>query len=209
MRSLPALAIAALAVAVLAGCSGAPADAGEPSTAPVAADASTTPTTTPTPTPTPAAVAADPADPSTWLIDAEGIGPLRLGMPLDEAVALLPGYTVGTCPNPSVRFFRTDDITEPSLAIAAADHGGLGLISLVDSTGPATAEGIRIGSTASDVTSAYPGLEFTQRYTDRYTLEGARGWITFGTADVDAGATAPIVTISVVEGAVPPAELCG
>ena len=111
----------------------APADADEPSEALVTAEASETPTPSPTPTP----VAADPADPSTWLIDAEGIGPLRRALPIDEAVALMPGYIVGTCPNPAVRFLRTDDITDPSIALAAADDGRVVRVLLVDSTGPA------------------------------------------------------------------------
>lgn len=209
MRTLSAMAVAALAIAVLAGCTGAPADAGEPHETPVVDDASATPTPSSTPSPTPAPVVPDPADAATWLIDAEGIGPLRLGMPIDEAVALMAGYTVETCANPSVRFLRTDDITEPSLAFAAADDGRLSLVMLLDSTGPATAEGIRIGSTVTDVTDAYSGLEFTRHYSDRYTLEGTPGWITFATADVDDGATAPIAAISVIRGAVPPGELCG
>lgn len=205
MRLLPTVAIAAVAVAVLAGCTGAPADASEPSEAPVTAAASETPTPSPTPTP----VDADPANAATWLIDADGVGPFKLGMPLDEAVALMPGYTVETCPNPVVRFLRADSATDPSITLASAADGRLVHVTLHDSTQPATADGIRIGSTVTEAMSAYPGLEFSQRYNDRYTLEGTPGWITFETESVDVGATAPIDTISVVEGAPPQRELCG
>ncbi|SIO09409.1 hypothetical protein [Agromyces cerinus] len=203
MRSLSMLALAAIAVTVLAGCTGSPADAGEPSTPVVTAEPS------PAPTPTPAPVEADPADPSTWLIDADGIGPFELGMPLDAAVALVPDYTVETCPNPAVRFLGSETASSPTIILVAADDGGLAEVTLSGSTQPATAGGIRVGSTVTEATSAYPGLELTQRYADRYTLEGTPGWISFTTEGLDVGPTAPITTISVVEGAVPPSEYCG
>ena len=217
MRKIPGLAVAALAALAFAGC--APADAPTPTpTLGNAAKPTKTPTPSATPAPTPTESASpapvtgpDPADPSTWLIDAGGIGPLRLGMPLDAAVAAMPGYVVGTCPNPAVRFLRSDspDLSDVSLALASGNDGNLALISLNDTPEPATAEGIRNGSTIAEAKATYPGLVPSQAYVDYYTLDGSPGSITFQTAAVNAGDAVPVVTISVVAGGLPPRELCG
>ncbi|MFE6256283.1 hypothetical protein [Agromyces sp. NPDC057865] len=221
MRKIPGIAVAALAVLAFTGCVAADAPTPTP-TAGNAAKPTKTPspsgTAIPTPTPTPTEPAspppgggADPADPSTWLIDAGGIGPLRLGMPLDAAVAAMPGYVVGTCPNPAVRFLRSDspDLSDVSFALASGDDGNLALISLHDTPKPATADGIRNGSTIAQAKATYPGLLPSQAYVDYYTLDGSPGSITFQTAAVNAGDGVPIVTISVVAGGLPPRELCG
>ena len=50
-----------------------------------------TPTATPTPTPlTPTASTEDPADPSTWIIRFDGVGPLSLNQPLTALQSRLP-----------------------------------------------------------------------------------------------------------------------
>ncbi|MGW4928653.1 hypothetical protein ACWEOH_05810 [Agromyces sp. NPDC004153] len=218
MRIIPGLAIVAVALAAFTGCAAA-GGGPTPSPSPNAA-AKPTKTATPTPSPTPAPTAtpapasapdqgADPANPSGWLIDATGIGPIELGVPLDQAAASLPGYTVGTCPNPAVRFLRSDDASAPSLAIAAGADGAVALITLSEGTGPATAEGIRLGSTVAEAKATYPGLVPSQGFDDRYTIEGAPGFITFSTGQLNVGDGAPIFSISVVTGGLPPKELCG
>lgn len=220
MRIIPGLAIVAVALVAITGC-GAPGGGPSPSPSPSPnAAGRPTKTATPTPSPTPAPTAApapapapdqgaDPANPSGWLIDATGIGPLELGVPLDQAAASLPGYTVGTCPNPAVRFLRADDASGPSLAIAAGADGNVALITLSEGTGPATAEGIGLGSTVGEAKATYPGLVASQGFDDRYTLEGAPGFITFSTGQLNVGDGAPIFSISVVTGGLPPKELCG
>ena len=121
----------------------------------------------------------------------------------------MPDYTVATCPNPAVRFLRADDSSAPSLAIAAGADGNVALITLSEGTGPATAEGIRLGSTVAEAKATYPGLVPSQGFDDRYTLEGAPGFITFSTGQLNVGDGAPIFSISVVAGGLPPKELCG
>ncbi|TYL53169.1 hypothetical protein [Agromyces mariniharenae] len=205
MRVVSSLLIAAVSLVAITGCA---ASQAAPSTPTESTAASPTATSTPAPEPASDPVA-DPADPSTWLVDAEGVGPVRLGMTLDEAVAAMPGYAVSTCPNPAVRFLDAVDAAGASLAIAAGNDGGIVLVSVWDTDGPATAEAIRIGSTVANAKTAYPGLVPSQKYTDRYTLEDTPGYITFATQDVNAGDGAPIHTISVVTGGLPPSELCG
>lgn len=207
MRIIPSLLIATASIVAISGCAASPAARSTPTDAP-AASPSATPAASPTPEPTPDAVA-DPADPSTWLIDAEGIGPVRLGMTLDEAIAAMPGYAVSTCPNPVVRFLEPEGAAGAQLAIAAGNDGSVALVTLSDSDGPATADDIRLGSTVADVKAAYPSLELSQKHTDRYTLQVSPGFITFATDAVEAGDEAPIFTISVVTGGLPPWELCG
>lgn len=207
MRIIPSLLIATASIVAISGCAASPAAPSTPTDSP-AASPSATPAASPTPEPTPDAVA-DAADPSTWLIDAEGIGPVRLGMTLDEAIAAMPGYAVSTCSNPVVRFLEPEGAAGAQLAIAAGNDGSVALVTLSDSDGPATAEDIRLGSTVADVKAAYPSLELSQKHTDRYTLQDSPGFITFSTDAVEAGDEAPIFTISVVTGGLPPWELCG
>lgn len=202
MRILP-LAIAAAILLVSSGCVA----TSHAETGPESTPSATTPPVSETPTAT--SPVNDPADPMTWVINAEGIGPLRLGTPLDAAVAMLPGYAVSSCPNPAVRMMHNNSPTEPTLQLAADDDGLLSLITLYNSTGPQTNEGVRIGSTVAEAKAVYPELEFSQHFTDRYTLRGEPGWLTLEPATIDAGDTAAIVTVSVVTGGLPPSELCG
>lgn len=206
MRTFPTASVAAIALLVLTACTAPHAGPASPI---ATASTSATPSPAPTPPSTSESLAVDPADPSTWRIGDEGIGPLHLGIPLDAAVALLPDYIADGCPNPNVRFLRADESTDPLLAIAAGPDGNVALITLYNAVGPSTPEGIRIGSAVTEVKAAYPAVVPSRYYTDRYTLEGSPGFITFATADVDDGDQAPIVTISVVAGGIPPSELCG
>jgi hypothetical protein len=203
VRVIPSLLIATASLVAITACAVSPATPSTP-TQPTAATPPPTASAEPALEPV-----ADPADPSTWLIDAEGIGPVQLGMTLDEAVAAMPGYDVGTCPNPNVRYLASGDAAGTLVGLASDDNGNVALVSVTDSDGPATADGIHIGSTVADVKAAYADLELSQKYVDRYTLEDTPGFITFSTENPDAADEAPIFSISVVTGGMPPWELCG
>lgn len=159
-----------------------------------------TPTPTPaaTPTPTPTPTTADAADPSTWTIGFDGIGPITLGMRMADVTAAAPTFSDVTY-----------DICRPGqLDLEAPDHlvvsafdtqdapgvvGDLDVRSFTSADGrstlatPRTDRGIGIGSSAQDLFTAYPGIPKTGTYadiTDYYGLsDGAGTWIVFAVLD--------------------------
>jgi hypothetical protein len=93
MRLKASIATLLLLAAVLAGCATAagrgPSASGSPSTSTGV---------TPTPESTPS-VTADPEDPSTWVVTEHGMGPITLGAPFPEALALMPEGTTNDADN--------------------------------------------------------------------------------------------------------------
>ena len=176
----------------------APASAPAPTPTP-----SPTDTATPTPTPTPTATATpttalDTADPSTWTIGFEGIGPITLGMRMTDVTAAAPTFsdvTYDIC-----RPGQFDLEAPDRLVISAFDtHDAPGIVGDLDVRSHASADGrsslatprtdrgIGIGSSAQDLFTAYPGIPKTGTYNgidDYYGLnDGAGTWIVFEVVD--------------------------
>lgn len=180
-------AVAAVAALLLAGCASGP----EPTPTPPASETST-PTPTPTLTPTPTPVAApDPADPSSWLISADGIGPIERGAAYPEAIdSLTELYSVepsGLCPE--LVYLKHPD-KAGLLVILSDDGSAVHRVSVSSSTrdagwpheGGATAAGIRLGSTEAELAATYPELELViERPSSTVYAVGddAAGWIDF------------------------------
>jgi len=152
---------AAVCVAVaFAGCASQP--KAEPAPAPTPA-ASASPTPAPTsPTPT-----VDPADVSTWVISASGIGPIERGAAYPEVLDELTTFAVEPstlCPE-LVRLERADTATV--LLILSDDGATVERVwvfsSVRDPGGPhdggVTEASIRLGATPADLEAAYPELE--------------------------------------------------
>ncbi|MCD1573386.1 hypothetical protein K7H02_18450, partial [Agromyces mediolanus] len=155
-----------------------------------------TPTATPTLTPTPTPVAApDPADPSSWLISADGIGPIERGAAYPEAIDSLTGlYSVepsGLCPE--LVYLKHPD-KAGLLVILSDDGSAVHRVSVSSSTrdagwpheGGATAAGIRLGSTEAELAATYPELELViERPSSTVYAVGddAAGWIDFVVID--------------------------
>jgi hypothetical protein len=227
-----ALVIAAAATAVVIIVAGLPNSAPPPVavTPTNSAAPRPTPTATPTPdpssTPTPTATAttptappptaADAAEPSTWIIGFDGVGPVTLGSSFEEQQQKLSAFDDITDPScvagyldleaPSgftVRFVSAPD----SSAVTAAITFGNGGSSLADdrATTPRTPEGIGIDSTKDELFAAYPGIEQTGMYQSEdypyYGItDGTGGWIVFALIDDE------VSTIQIADDAVLPIE---
>lgn len=180
----------AIAVVVVTGQRGA-----TPPTTPSAIETpspspSVSPSASPTPSPTPSA--ADPADPSTWVVTQEGMGPFRLGASFADASALVPNGQ-SACTGVTYGFDNALWVAEgnntPGTVQMVLWDGGQG------GPGPVTAEGIGIGSSADEVRAAYP--DATEE--GMYLRTGA---VYF---DVETGA---VRAIGVTPGEIP-SEFCG
>ncbi|WP_285464769.1 hypothetical protein [Agromyces sp. NBRC 114283] len=180
-------AVAAVAALLLAGCASGP----EPTPTPPASETST-PTPTPTLTPTPTPVAApDPADPSSWLISADGIGPIERGAAYPDAIdSLTELYSVepsGLCPE--LVYLRRDGAADV-LVIRSEDGSLVHRVWVFGSVrdpeglrdGGATEAGIRLGATVAELQAAYPDLELViERPSSTVFSVGddEAGWIIF------------------------------
>ncbi len=160
------IAAGVVAVLVLVGCGPTP----EPEPSPGASSAATA-TVTPTPTvpssPTPTAapdpvVPMDPADPSTWVIGFDSVGPLVPGMTPDAALTAAVGYEGSSyegCPvifadrsgYPSLALTYWPDDVVNRIIVRWKDGGAPDF-----ATSPKTDKGIGLGSPAADFLSAYP-----------------------------------------------------
>lgn len=161
--------VAAVVSLLLVGCASTPEP--EPSSEPSLPSAATaraapSPTASPTPTvePTPV-VPMDPADPSTWVIGFDAVGPLVPGMTPDAALATAVGYdseSYDGCPvifanrsgYPSLALTYWPDNVVNRIIVRWKDGGAPTL-----ATSPKTTEGIGIGSPAADFSSAYPDAQ--------------------------------------------------
>ncbi|MGA1835775.1 hypothetical protein VD659_02470 [Herbiconiux sp. 11R-BC] len=206
----------AIAVALLAGGCTAPAPSPTPTlasptptpTATAAPTATASPAPTPSATPaSPAAAAPDPADPSTWLIDFAGIGPMTIGTPLAEVQAAI-ALPVDQC-LPNTAWYSVEGGAD--VAATAAD-GGLVSAALVEGGGspaaghsPTTAEGIGAGSTLAELQSAYPGIgTHPSSVGDYWFVTDGTTFINFRVSD-----TGVVGAIAVSTFEVPPKEVCG
>lgn len=173
----------------------------------VAADPGTTTPASATPT----SAVQDPADPATWIISAQGVGPLLLGEKAGDAALAVPGYRDVTdrnaCPNTRVTFIGpagTSSQNAPILLLSD-DSGSLAGVAL-SAVGPKTSEGVGVGSVAADVKAAYPAAVPGKRgATDVFnllTVHGSPGWISYELTDDS------VRQVDLISGGLPPNEFC-
>ena len=142
----------------LASVGGAP----SPSTAPTAppptrlSEPGAAPTTTPAP-PTTTAVA-DPLD-AEDRVSLEGVGPVRVGMTLEEASAAagqgiseVPGSGAGT--DPAACYYAVPDTGEPKVSFMVVD-GEIARVDVEEGSGARTISGIGVGAPEADVLATY------------------------------------------------------
>lgn len=169
-----------------------PAPVASPTPAPTPTPTPTV-TPTPTPTPTPTSMATmDPADPSTWTIGFNGVGPVRLGMSFSDVRDAVPALTDTTDPLCVGGYlWLSDNDTRVALTVAGAQDqpntaAGIVVGAFASRPGfitPRTAAGIGVGSTDEDLHAAYPGLQETGGYSDSVVYygitDGSGAWIVF------------------------------
>ncbi|HEU4559596.1 MAG TPA: hypothetical protein VFS20_17220 [Longimicrobium sp.] len=111
---------------------------------------------TPAPAAAPASstAAADTAGSASWVLRADGIGPLRVGMTVDEANRAVGGGLDRTSGLEECDYVRPK--TGPAGVSLMVVDGRIARVD-VDSTSVATAAGVRLGDTESRAREAYPG----------------------------------------------------
>lgn len=203
-----------VATAALSGCASGGAEASGTTQTPSATSspAESTPVT-PSATPTPSA---EPADPGTWVISFDGVGPIAIGGSLQkfrDDQSALDDVTTDSC-----RVAMFDLSAGPAIWVApAADDDsisgmtyGAALLGAQQPSGsvPATTEGIGLGDTLADLETAYPDLEEQPNDSGTWPVDysitdGQGSWIVFGVKDdvVDA--------ITVGDEPTTPLEYCG
>jgi hypothetical protein len=173
-----------------------------------------TPTPTPVPvTPTPTPVA-DPTDPDLWLIDFDGIGPLKVGGSLEAMQPALTQFVDFTqydfCP--WVGAFRADNTASLIIPTDYEDRDTVWLVAVNGWFGPhgdgyrtpRTSEGIGIGSTLAEVEAAYPQVPIVTSMNSPFIsyTDGSGRWIyILMQEDI-------VVEISVQETEMAPSEFC-
>lgn len=210
MRMTKTLRIAAVLSAVLftttlAGCE---LSAWSPTESP----APPTSTATPTPIETQKVDAEpDPEDMTTWVVSAEGMGPVQLGQPFADAVAAVPSWTVDENCSWAAFWNASDQSQSAYFARQSDDDDGvvttIDVAALVDTVapedGPRTAEGIGLGSTWDQVMAAYPDAAEQQPTIGDETLLRT-GEVFFAFPDPDAGVS--VITVTSLDE--PPYEVC-
>ncbi|WP_460799494.1 hypothetical protein [Microbacterium sp. GXF0217] len=126
----------------------------------------------PSASPDPSAPGADDPDledPSTWIVGAEGIGPILIGGDFDATLAELPttwtsdgaacswaAFWNAADASFSIRFVRgAEDQSEPISEVSASAMAD----SVTGPVGPETAESLGIGATRDEILAAYPDAE--------------------------------------------------
>jgi hypothetical protein len=184
-RAAPAV-CAVLMMPALAGCTFSGAGA---TVSPSLPPASSSPVAAPTVPPAPAASVSaevDPADMTTWTITTDGIGPIERGADSAEVVGELASFQASEwCPG--VVGLERDGAAQVVLSLAedGVQISNVWVSSRPEdrSASPMTEEGIRLGASTAELTTAYPDLStVVQRGTDTLVYAAGSdegGWVDF------------------------------
>lgn len=192
-RLLAAVIIVSFGASLLSGCS-ADEVAGTPQTQSVAPSEKPTPSTAePVETEAPVAPEIDLAKPGTWLISADGIGPVVYGGAIADVRPSMGAFDEIPSEWCGVARFRSESnglavlamLSEDGSTIEGTFVNGWGESPAALADAPRTAEGIGLGSSLSDLLSAYPTISLeheraTEPPTLYYAIHNANGsWLVF------------------------------
>ena len=170
---------------------------------------SPTPSASPSVSPSPSSTV-DAADPGTWVISADGIGPLKLGAALDATAASLPeGWTQDQQRCPWAASWNAPDYTV--WVVTSSDAGPVDMVAstsrgnaTADAVGPRTAEGVGVGTPVATAKSAYPDAQ------QGTTAIGGNLFLRVENTFMEyRDENAAIEAVWVTDGEEPPYEICG
>ena len=186
----------AASLVTLAGCAQ-PAPAESAESAPASAQASETPSATPSPTPAAGhSATVNLADPSSWQITFDGVGPLSFGGEITEETADMTAFTDTSNEACPVKMFATDGA--PGIWVRPDADGAIDLVTLgaetfgtpvadVEAGTPKTQAGIGIGATLQQLEAAHPEVVATGTFGELETSYGISNdtgrWIVFTIRD--------------------------
>lgn len=200
----------------VSGCATATTTAGSTSSPSVTRTATPSPTPTstltqaPTPTPTPtdgtATAVNDPADPSTWVITQDAVGPIVVGQ-AGPAESATPAFVAEPCSGTGTTWFTRQGKTG---LVTQAPDGVVALVGVVGddlASSPRTAAGIGVGSTEDEFLATYPDAVPKDldngNYGSTWTVAVGPGRIAF---NVPAGGS---TVQTIIPGDSVPTEYCG
>jgi len=176
--------------------------------------ATPTPSATTTESPTPGPTPVDGNNPNSWVIDFSGVGPVKLGDPIEQVEASVPAYHRE--PNeacPPVVFLFAEGFPSVTVPDPYASHV-IEYIAVRDPdpqvaaaySAPRTSAGIGIGATLEELRAAYPDLSERQVIyrTHYFVTDGSGSWITFQLDDQGL-----VDSITVSSNPDLPSEYCG
>lgn len=157
-----AIVVTGILVATLTGCAPASTEGGPTSSPSSAPSPSATPSVEPS-------IEPDPADPSTWIISGEGVGPIDIGGDLAATLAALPQEWTNDAENCAWTAWLKDESVDYGVYFVRgteSDSAPIGEISVYEqmqgqgATGaPTTAEGLGLGATKDEILAAYPDAQ--------------------------------------------------
>ncbi|HEX4444044.1 MAG TPA: hypothetical protein VHZ81_10775 [Galbitalea sp.] len=145
---------------------------------------------TPTPTQTPAPIPT-PLTPDQLEMSPDGLGPIIVGEPISAETAFLTSISFNDkyCDQVGRSDWQGTDLTTSAFSLEVAGTTASSPVSAIGAASPQirTAAGIRIGSTRSDVTTAYPSPTSVMhgRGSDLYITRGSHGQLSIEVADSD------------------------
>lgn len=173
--------VAGLSASLLSGCTTDVGSEAVQAQTPAPGDQSPTPTpvSTPADTEQPAAPEIDLAHPASWLISADGIGPVLYGGSISDVRPSMSVFAEIPSDWCSAARFRSEEnglalltmLGEDGSTIEGLFVSGWGSAQAAQANSPHTAEGIGLGSSLSDLLSAYPTITMSrERATEPPTL---------------------------------------
>lgn len=154
----------------------------------------------------------DSADPASWLISADGIGPISIGQTVDDTVLALAAFASLPVPCENDAYLMYQLTPDLGLTIAIGDGTTVRAVGITTDfdgaatvASPRTTEGVGLGSTIADVQSVYPDAVPVEGSAEYIHVEDGDTWISFSP---EFGDVTVALSIDVAQGWSIPSEFC-